>query len=101
MPLGTSGEGQAAKPTPRKESKQAQFMAAMRTKEGISITEAAKRFGWQHHTVRGAIAGAIKKKLKLDVTAEKVQGRGTMYRISAYGKSVRIAEPGPHRPGLS
>ena len=32
------------------------------------------------NTVRGAIAGALKKKLGLDVTSEKVEGRGRIYR---------------------
>jgi hypothetical protein len=36
---------------------------------------------WQPHTVRGAIAGALKKKLGLKVTAEKVEDRGRVYRI--------------------
>jgi hypothetical protein len=31
--------------------------------------------------VRGAIAGALKKKLGLEVTSEKVDGRGRSYRI--------------------
>jgi hypothetical protein len=31
--------------------------------------------------VRGAIAGALKKKLGLDVTSEKIEGRGRVYRI--------------------
>ena len=35
------------------------------------------RLKWQPHTVRGAIAGALKKKLGLDVQSEKVEGRGT------------------------
>jgi DNA-binding transcriptional regulator YiaG len=82
--------GKAAKPakaakakhlTPRKESKQALFIEAMRTAKGISITEAAERFGWQQHTVRGAVAGAIKTKLKLKVDAEHDEKRGTVYRI--------------------
>src|SRR5207248_9797012 len=64
---GSNGNGKAQVPArqARADSKQAQFIAAMQTKDGISITEAAERFGWQQHTVRGAIAGAIKKKLKL------------------------------------
>ncbi|MGD9946297.1 MAG: DUF3489 domain-containing protein [Hyphomicrobiaceae bacterium] len=71
----------AKAPTPRKESKQAQFIEAMRTPKGIGITEAAERFGWQKHTVRGAIAGAVKKKLGLKVDAEQDDKRGTVYRI--------------------
>jgi hypothetical protein len=70
-----------AKSTPRKESKQALFIEAMRTAKGISITEAAERFGWQAHTVRGAVAGALKAKLGLKVEAERDEKRGTVYRI--------------------
>jgi hypothetical protein len=67
--------------TPRKESKRALFIDAMRTAKGISITEAAERFGWQAHTVRGAVAGAFKAKLGLKVEAERDEKRGTVYRI--------------------
>src|SRR4029077_632040 len=74
-------KAKAAKSTPRKESKQALLIEAMRTAKGISITEAAERFGWQAHTVRGAVAGAIKTKLKLKVDAEYEEKRGTVYRI--------------------
>jgi hypothetical protein len=70
-----------AKSTPRKDSKQALFIEAMRTAKGISITEAAERFGWQQHTVRGAVAGALKVKLGLKVEAEHDEKRGTVYRI--------------------
>ena len=38
--------------------------------------------GWQSHTVRGAMAGALKKKLGLEVTSEKVEDRGRVYRIA-------------------
>jgi Protein of unknown function (DUF3489) len=69
-------------PAARADSKQARFIAAMRTAKGMSITEAAEEFGWQAHTVRGAIAGAIKKKLGLTVTAERDDKRGTVYRIA-------------------
>lgn len=71
----------AAPKAPRAESKQAGFIAAMRTAKGISIAEAAKRFGWQNHTVRGAVAGALRKKLGLKVEAERDEERGTVYRI--------------------
>jgi hypothetical protein len=37
--------------------------------------------GWQQHSVRGAISGSLKKKLGLRVAAEKVEGRGRVYRI--------------------
>jgi hypothetical protein len=37
--------------------------------------------GWQAHTVRGALAGALKKRLGLAVTSEKVDG-ARVYRIA-------------------
>ncbi len=37
---------------------------------------------WQPHAVRGFIAGAVNKKLGLDVTSEKIEGRGRVYRLT-------------------
>ena len=75
-------KAKVAKPAQgRADSKQARFIAAMRTAKGMSITEAAKAFDWQKHTVRGAIAGAIKVRLGLKVDAEQDEKRGTVYRI--------------------
>ena len=37
--------------------------------------------GWQAHTVRGALAGALKKKLGLTLVSEKVKGAERVYRI--------------------
>jgi len=37
--------------------------------------------GWQAHTVRGAIAGAIKAKRGIPVTTEKTEA-GLVYRIA-------------------
>jgi hypothetical protein len=66
----------------RADSKQAQLIAMLKAPKGASIDEIVAAFGWQPHTVRGAIAGALKKKLGLEVTSEKVDGRGRVYRIA-------------------
>ena len=73
------------KPNAREGSKQAQLIAMLQGADGATIAEIAAAFGWQPHTVRGAIAGALKKKLGLDVTSEKVDGRGRVYRLSREG----------------
>lgn len=65
----------------RTDSKQAQLIAMLKAPRGASIEEIVAAFGWQPHTVRGAIAGALKKKLGLEVTSEKVEDRGRVYRI--------------------
>lgn len=74
-------EGQAVRKT-REGSKQQALIAMLKRPEGASIEEIATAFGWQAHTVRGAIAGTLKKKLGLEVTSEKVEGRGRVYRIT-------------------
>ncbi len=68
--------------TPRAGTKQATLIAMLRAPDGATIEEITAATGWQAHTVRGAIAGALKKKLGLDVTSEKVEGRGRIYRIA-------------------
>ena len=72
-------------PTVRKDSKQAQLIAMLRRAKGATIAEIVEAFGWQPHTVRGAIAGALKKKLGLDVVSEKSERRGRVYRINTAG----------------
>ena len=63
-------------------SKQAQLIAMLRRTKGATVDEIAEALSWQPHTVRGAIAGALKKKLGLDVTSEKDDTRGRIYRIA-------------------
>ncbi|MEO5337975.1 MAG: DUF3489 domain-containing protein [Magnetospirillum sp. WYHS-4] len=80
-----TGATRAADVTParktREGSKQGALIGMLKRPEGASIAEIVDAFGWQPHTVRGAIAGALKKKLGLTVTSEKVDDRGRVYRI--------------------
>ena len=66
----------------RADSKQAKLIEMLTRPKGASIDEIVTAFGWQPHTVRGAIAGALKKKLGLNVVSEKSEGRGRIYRIA-------------------
>ncbi|MFN3313523.1 MAG: DUF3489 domain-containing protein [Hyphomonas sp.] len=68
--------------TPREGTKQATLIAMLRAPDGATIEDIMAATGWQSHTVRGAMAGALKKKLRLEVSSEKVEGRGRVYRIS-------------------
>jgi DNA-binding MarR family transcriptional regulator len=70
---------------PRKDSKQARLIAMLGRVKGASIDEVVEALKWQPHTVRGAIAGALKKKLGLDVTSKKDDKRGRVYRIANAG----------------
>ena len=68
-------------PTQRAGTKQAQIIAMLQRPGGATVAEMVEASGWLAHTVRGCISGALKKKLGLPVTAEKVEGRGTVYRL--------------------
>jgi len=67
--------------TPRAGTKQAALIAMLRAPDGATIDEIAAALDWRPHTVRGALAGALKRKLGLEVTSEKVEGRGRVYAI--------------------
>ena len=69
--------------TLREGTKQAKLVTMLRAPDGATIEEVMAATGWQSHTVRGAMAGALKKKLGLEVTSEKVEGRGRVYRLPA------------------
>lgn len=81
-PAVADGEAKVERKT-RTDTKQAQLIAMLTAKDGATVEEIAAAFGWQAHTVRGALYGALKKKLGLDVTSEKVEGKGRVYRIGS------------------
>ena len=49
---------------------------------GATVEDLMQATGWQAHSVRGVIAGSIKKKLGLAVTSTKAEG-GRVYRLEA------------------
>jgi len=69
-------------PRTRDGSKQAKLIEMLRQPAGATLDEIVSAFKWQKHTVRGALSGALKKKLGLAVTSEKVESRGRVYRIA-------------------
>lgn len=67
--------------TPREGTKQAQLIAMLHAESGATIEEIVAALDWQAHTARGAMSGALKKKLGLTIISEKVDGRGRVYAI--------------------
>ena len=51
--------------------------------------------GWQQHSVRGFLAGVVRKKLRLNLTSEKLHDGQRVYRIVESGSS----RPAPRRRG--
>ena len=66
----------------REGTKQALLVGMLGRAEGATIAQIVAATGWQPHTVRGAFAGALKKRLGLTVVSDKVEGRGRVYRIA-------------------
>ena len=62
-------------------TKQAMMIELLKRPGGATLAEIVEATGWQAHTVRGAMAGALKKKLGLTVTSEKDEVRGRVYRV--------------------
>ncbi len=75
-------ESPARKDGIRAGTKQALLIDLLKRKGGATIAEAVKATGWQAHSVRGAMSGALKKKLGLTVTSATVEGRGRVYQIT-------------------
>ena len=67
----------------RQGTKQALLIDMLQRPEGASITEIVEAISWQAHTARGAISGALKKKLGLAITSERHPERGTVYKLDA------------------
>jgi len=81
-PAPMTGGADTPKPVAiRAGTKQAQIIALLQRPEGASIGEIVEASGWLAHSARGMISGGLKKKLGLPITAEKVEGRGTVYSL--------------------
>ena len=81
-PVQTPDDSETVRPVAiRAGTKQAQIIAMLQRPEGATVGEMVAATGWLAHTVRGCISGALKKKLGLPIAAEKVEGRGMVYRL--------------------
>lgn len=72
----------APKPSLRTGTKQAMLIAMLQAPEGSTMAEITAATQWLAHTARGAMSGALGKKLGLVVTSAKEEDRGRVYRIS-------------------
>jgi len=60
-----------AAPATKPETKQALVLGLLRRQNGASIAEIIEATDWQPHSVRGFFAGALKKRLKIEVISDK------------------------------
>jgi len=66
---------------PREGSKMAQVIAMLQRKNGATLAEISEKMAWQAHTVRGFMAGAMKK-AGHEVESFKPEGGVRTYRIN-------------------
>ena len=71
----------AAQPKQRVGTKQAMLIEMLRRPDGGTMEEIMAATGWLAYTARGAMSGALGKKLGLVVTSEKDALRGRVYRL--------------------
>jgi Protein of unknown function (DUF3489) len=67
---------------PRAESKGAKVLALIRRPKGATVAELAKLTGWQNHSIRGFLSGAVSKKMGLTVESVRREDGERVYSIS-------------------
>lgn len=72
----------APAPKAQRVTKQQIMIDMLSRPEGATIDELVETTGWLSHTCRGAMSGALKKKLGLTIKSEKEDQRGRVYRIT-------------------
>ena len=64
----------------RPATKHARIIAMLRTPTGATIASIVTATEWQQHSVRGFLAGVVRKKLGLNLVSEQTD-KGRVYRI--------------------
>ena len=75
-------KGVAKPPKADPGSKQSRVIAMLQSPGGTTIAAMMKATGWQQHSVRGFLAGVVRKRLKLKLSSNKVDGT-RVYQIAS------------------
>ena len=70
----------SSKMTIRPDTKHARIVALLRAPAGTTIAAIMTATSWQQHSVRGFLAGVVRKKLGLNLVSEPSES-GRLYRI--------------------
>src|SRR5712672_3513537 len=70
----------SSRPTAGPDTKHARIIAMLRTPAGATIAAIMTATKWQQHSVRGFLAGVVRKKLGLNLVSESTD-KGRVYRI--------------------
>ena len=77
----------SSKTAARPDTKHARIIAMLRAPAGATIAAIMTATEWQQHSVRGFLAGVVRKKLGLNLVSEQTD-KGRVYRIKE-GKGIR------------
>src|SRR5438045_7687485 len=77
-------------------SKQSRIIAMLQSPAGATIAAMMKATAWQQHSVRGFLAGVVRKRLKLKLGSKKVDGTRA-YQIPG----AESSQPGRKSKGRS
>lgn len=80
-PLPAAPEPGTTRAPPRDGTKIATVLDLLRQPAGTTIADISAATGWQAHTVRGALAGAIGRRMGLKVFSFKEKGEPRRYRL--------------------
>ena len=75
----------AKRPNCEPGSKQDNVIAMLKSPAGATIDAMMKATGWQQHSVRGFLAGVVRKRLKLKLGSKKIDGK-RVYQITGGAK---------------
>jgi len=86
----TRGESSAGRGAQRSNpgSKQSRVISMLQSSNGTTIAAMMKATDWQQHSVRGFLAGVVRKRLKLTLGSKKVDGE-RIYQILPAGTAKR------------
>jgi Protein of unknown function (DUF3489) len=78
-------------------SKQSRVIAMLQSPAGTTIAAMMKATGWQQQSVRGFLAGVVRKRLKLKLSSKKVDGN-RVYQIAGGDGGKSIPSQSKRRP---
>jgi len=81
----------SSKSPARSATKHDRIIAMLRTSAGATIASLVTVTEWQQHSVRGFLAGVVRKKLGLNLVSEQTD-KGRVYRIKAGKASPAVAD---------
>jgi hypothetical protein len=81
----------SSKPAAGPDTKHARVIAMLRKPAGATITAIMVVTDWQQHSVRGFLAGVVRKKLGLNLVSDQTD-KGRVYRIKEGRASPAAAD---------